>query len=114
MKDFVCNHIQREMDDDEVGGFHRFCLVHVTRSFARVANIHNLVPMEKVNAFKERVLGLLDIPIGHCDRFHATVETLMEDFPRTKKQMNWCLQKDCCKILFPALKPMTEQNLERW
>ena len=114
MKDFVRNHFQREMDDNEVGGFYRFCLVHFKRSLARVANINDLVPMEKVTDFKERVLGLLDIPIGCCDRFHEMVETLMEDFPRTKKWMNWYLQKDRCKILFPALKQMTDQDLKRW
>ena len=28
--------------------------------------------------------------------------------------MNWHLQKDRCKILFPALKQMTEEDLKRW
>ena len=103
MKDFVHNHFQCEMDDDEVGGFYRFCLVHFKRNLARAANIWNLVPMEKVAEFKERALGLFDIPIGCHDRFHETVETLMDDFPRTWKWMNWYLQKDRCKILFPCL-----------
>ncbi|CAA7263522.1 unnamed protein product [Cyclocybe aegerita] len=84
----------------------RGCQEHYRASVTRVSRIGGAVPPEKVDAFKDRALGLLNAP--DSDAFLERASLLIRDFPSLKSWMAWWMRPSNASRLFES------ERLGRW
>ncbi|CAA7259307.1 unnamed protein product [Cyclocybe aegerita] len=87
----------------------RGCQEHYRASVTRVSRIGGAVPPEKVDAFKDRALGLLNAP--DSDAFLERASLLIRDFPSLKSWMAWWMRPSNASRLFESERVM---DIEIW
>ena len=82
--------------------FYKCCSVHFKRSVARVKSNHRIIPMQLADTFQHYVNILLKNDTSK-EIFDHTVDLMRRDFPLVKNWIDWYLEPNRGKLIFPAL-----------
>ncbi|KAL1939097.1 hypothetical protein VTO73DRAFT_10357 [Trametes versicolor] len=100
---------QRRAFVQEASEFLQGCEIHFWRSAKRLEKNGSLVPADQRDDFTYLLREMLS-PALTVLEFDETVQTLRQDFPRIKNWISWWMQPLVSRMIFPAMKTMSESD----